>query len=40
MCLININSLRNKFDMVTNSVTEYKNILMVSETKPSQHIFA
>ena len=31
--LININSLRNKFDIVTFSVTEYKDILMTSETK-------
>ena len=29
----NINSLRNKFDMLTNSVTEYIDILMISETK-------
>ena len=30
---ININSPRNKFDMLTNSVTEYKGVLMISETK-------
>ena len=30
---ININSLRNKFDMLTNSVSEYIDILMISETK-------
>ena len=30
---IKINSLRNKFDMLTNSVTEYINILKISETK-------
>ena len=30
---ININSLRNKFDIITNSVTEYVDILMISETK-------
>ena len=30
---ININSLRNKFDILTNSVTEYIDILMISETK-------
>ena len=29
---ININSLRNKFDILTNSVTEYIVILMISET--------
>ena len=33
MAHININSLRNKFDMLTNSVTEYIDILMISETK-------
>ena len=33
MALINKNSLRNKFDTVTFSVTEYKDILMTSETK-------
>ena len=32
MAHININSLRNKFYVLTNSVTEYKNILMISET--------
>ena len=30
---ININSLRNKFDMLTNSVTEYIDVIMISETK-------
>ena len=30
---ININYLENKFDMITNSVTEYIDILMISETK-------
>ena len=30
---IKINSLRNKFDMLTNSVTEYINILKISKTK-------
>ena len=33
MAHINLNSLRNKFDMLTNSVTEYIDILMISETK-------
>ena len=33
MAHININSLRNKSDMLTNSVTEYKDILMISKTK-------
>ena len=33
MVHININSLRNKFDMPMNSITEYKDILMVFETK-------
>ena len=33
MAHININSLRNKFDMLTNSVTEYIDIPMISETK-------
>ena len=33
MAHININSLRNKFDMLTNSVTGYIDILMISETK-------
>ena len=33
MAHININSLRNKFDMLTNSFTEYIDILMISETK-------
>ena len=33
MAHININSLRNKFDMLTNSLTEYIDILMISETK-------
>ena len=30
---ININSLRNKFDMLTSSVSEYIDVLMISETK-------
>ena len=30
---VNINYLENKFDMITNSVTEYIDILMISETK-------
>ena len=34
MAHININFLRNKFDILTNSVSEYKDILMISETKP------
>ena len=33
MAHININCLRNKFDMLTYSVSEYIDILMVSETK-------
>ena len=33
MAQININSLRNKFDILTNSVSEYINILMISESK-------
>ena len=33
MAHINIHSLRNKIDMLTNSVTEYIDILMISETK-------
>ena len=33
MAHINTNSLRNKFDMLTNSVSEYIDILMISETK-------
>ena len=33
MTHININSLRNKFDMLTNSVSEYIDILMISEIK-------
>ena len=33
MAHININSLRNKFDMLQNSVTEYIGILMISENK-------
>ena len=32
MAHININSLRNKFHMLTNSVSEYIDILMTSET--------
>ena len=30
---ININSIRNKFDMLTRSVTEYIDILLTSETR-------
>ena len=33
MAHININSLRNKSDMLANSVSEYIAILMISETK-------
>ena len=33
MSHINTNSLSNKFDMLTNSVSEYIDILMISETK-------
>ena len=33
MAHTNINYLRNKFDMLTNSVTEYIDKLMISETK-------
>ena len=33
MAHININSLRNKFDILTNKVSEYIDILMISETK-------
>ena len=33
MAHININSLRNKYDMLTNSLTEYVDILVISETK-------
>ena len=33
MAHFNINSFRNKFDMLTNSVTEYIDVLMISETK-------
>ena len=33
MAHINLNSLRNKFDVLTNSVPEYIDILMISETK-------
>ena len=32
MAHININSLRNKIDILTNSVTEYIDILMISQT--------
>ena len=35
MAHIDINSLRNKFDMLTNTVTEYIHILMIFETKLS-----
>ena len=31
--MAHINSLRNKFDILTNSVTQYIDILMISETK-------
>ena len=34
----NINSLRNKFDVLTNSVTEYIDKLVISETK-FEHTF-
>ena len=33
MAHININFIRNKFDMLTNSIIEYISILMISETK-------
>ena len=33
MAHININSLRNKFDILTNSVSEYIDVVMISETK-------
>ena len=33
MAHININFLRNKFDMLTNSVTENIDILMITQTK-------
>ena len=33
MAYININSLRNKFDMLRNSVSQHIDILMISETK-------
>ena len=33
MAHINTNSLKDKFDMLTNTVTEYIDILMISETK-------
>ena len=33
MAHININFLRNKFDMLTNSTIEYISILIISETK-------
>ena len=33
MAHFNINSLRNKFDKLTNSVSEYIDMLMISETK-------
>ena len=32
MAHININSLRNKSDILTNSVSEYIDALMISET--------
>ena len=37
MAHINKNSLRNKFDMLTNGVTGYIDILMISETKLMTH---
>ena len=33
MAHINVNSPRNKFDMLTNSVTEHMDIIMISENK-------
>ena len=33
MAHISVNSIWNKFDMLRNSVTEYVDILMISETK-------
>ena len=33
MAHMNISSLWNKFDMLTNSVSQYIDILMISETK-------
>ena len=33
MAYININSFRKKLDMLTNNVSEYIDILMISETK-------
>ena len=33
MAHININSIRNKFDMLTNTVSKYIDILVISETK-------
>ena len=33
MVHIDIRFLRNKFDMLTNGITEYIDILMISETK-------
>ena len=33
MAHININFLRNKFDMLANSVSKYIDILTISETK-------
>ena len=33
MAHINLSSFRNKFDMLTTSVTDYVDILMISETK-------
>ena len=35
MAHINIHSLKNKFDTLTNSVAEYIDVLMVSKTKLS-----
>ena len=37
MAHININFLRNKFDMLANSVSKYIDILMISETKLDDH---
>ena len=38
MAHIIINSLRNKFDILTNSVSEYIDILMISETKLNNRV--
>ena len=44
ICHININSIRNKFEMVSNSIKRNLDILMISETKldwtfPSNQFF-